>query len=195
MLTNTSPRLRTLLIAAAVIAVVGTALAVAACSDNKKTANDRSGTPEATDAGNGVSPTFGPTTPGPLTPPAISGEPTTTASGLQIIDIVEGSGSAAESGSYIVVNYTGWLEDGTKFDSSYDSGSPYTIHLGETPPQVIPGWEEGIVGMKVGGKRRLIISPDLAYGTDGFTDRRTGQQIIPPNATLTFDVELLQIQQ
>lgn len=118
-------------------------------------------------------------------PPPVSGEATTTESGLQIIDIEVGSGDEVQAGQTAVVHYTGWLADGTKFDSSVDRGQPFAFALGAG--QVIRGWDEGVVGMKVGGKRRLIIPSDLAYGSQG------RPPVIPANAELTFDVELLEI--
>jgi peptidylprolyl isomerase len=110
------------------------------------------------------------------------------ADGLKYIDTKVGDGSAAEKGYLVAVQYTGWLykngKKGAKFDSSLDRGEPITFKLGEH--KVIPGWEEGIAGMKTGGKRTLIIPPDLAYGS-----RSAGNGIIPPNSTLIFDVELV----
>lgn len=118
-------------------------------------------------------------------PPPVSGDPVTTGSGLQYIDIERGTGEAPDPGSTIVVHYTGWLEDGTKFDSSVDRGEPFEFVIGVG--QVIPGWDQGVATMQEGGKRRLIIPPDLAYGEAG------AGGVIPPNATLIFDVELLEI--
>jgi len=118
-------------------------------------------------------------------PPAVSGEPTTTASGLQFIDIKVGSGASPQTGQTVVVHYTGWLTNGTKFDSSVDRGQPFSFVIGTG--KVIKGWDEGVASMKVGGKRRLIIPPDLGYGAGGYPP------IIPANAQLIFDVELLQI--
>ncbi|MBM4134651.1 MAG: FKBP-type peptidyl-prolyl cis-trans isomerase [Nitrospira sp.] len=112
-----------------------------------------------------------------------SGPTITTDSGLQYIDLVEGKGRQAELGDQATVHYTGWLANGTKFDSSLDRGQPFSFRVGAG--QVIKGWDEGIGTMKVGGKRKLIIPPDLAYGPRG------AGNVIPPNATLTFDVELL----
>ena len=108
---------------------------------------------------------------------------TTTASGLVFEDLVVGTGNTAASGQKVSVHYTGWLTNGTKFDSSKDRGEPFVFPLGKG--HVIRGWDEGVVGMKVGGKRKLTIPPQLGYG-----DRGAGG-LIPPNATLVFDVELL----
>ncbi len=109
---------------------------------------------------------------------------TTTDSGLMYYDIVEGDGEEATEGSSVTVNYTGWLTNNVKFDSSLDSGQPFTFTLGTGG--VIAGWDEGVVGMKVGGKRQLVIPAELGYG-------ETGGGIIPPNATLIFEVELLEV--
>jgi peptidylprolyl isomerase len=129
--------------------------------------------------------TQAPGTPSAGGPPAVSGEPTTTASGLQFIDVEVGSGDSPQTGQTVVVNYTGWLADGTKFDSSLDSGQPFSFTIGIG--KVIKGWDEGVASMKLGGKRRLIIPPDLGYGANGYPP------IIPGNAQLIFDVELLEI--
>lgn len=109
----------------------------------------------------------------------------TTDSGLKYVDLVEGTGATPQAGQTVVVHYTGTLEDGTKFDSSRDRNRPFSFRLGAG--QVIRGWDEGISTMKVGGQRRLIIPPDLGYGARG------AGGVIPPNATLIFDVELLRI--
>jgi FKBP-type peptidyl-prolyl cis-trans isomerase len=110
--------------------------------------------------------------------------------GLKYHDDKVGSGAVAAFGDKVTVHYTGWLDDngakGRKFDSSRDRGQPFTFTLGAQ--QVIPGWDEGVKGMKVGGERTLVIPPGLAYGSSGADD------VIPPNATLIFDVELLQVQ-
>jgi RNA polymerase sigma factor (sigma-70 family) len=119
-------------------------------------------------------------------PPPVDAEPTFTATGLGIIDIEAGTGETPMPRQILVVHYSGWLsEDGTKFDSSLDRGAPFEFLLGIG--QVIEGWDEGLATMRVGGKRRLIIPPELAYGEQG------RPPTIPPNAELTFDVELLEI--
>ncbi|MCS6976467.1 MAG: FKBP-type peptidyl-prolyl cis-trans isomerase [Gemmatales bacterium] len=109
----------------------------------------------------------------------------TTPSGLKYVDLKEGTGPEAKKGDTVEVHYTGWLKDGKKFDSSLDRGKPFSFPLGAG--RVIKGWDEGVAGMKVGGKRKLIIPPDLAYGSRG------AGGVIPPNAELTFEVELLKI--
>jgi len=109
--------------------------------------------------------------------------PTTTPSGLTIDDIVVGNGAAAAAGQKVTVHYTGWLTNGTKFDSSKDRNDPFVFPLGAG--SVIKGWDEGVQGMKVGGKRKLTIPPELGYGARG------AGGVIPPNATLVFEVELL----
>ena len=111
--------------------------------------------------------------------------PTVTSSGLQYLDLVTGSGREAHVGETASVHYTGWLKDGTKFDSSVDRGQPFSFRLGAG--QVIKGWDEGVVGMNIGSKRKLTIPPHLGYGARG------AGQVIPPNATLIFDVELLDL--
>ena len=108
---------------------------------------------------------------------------TTTASGLTIEDITVGTGAAAAAGQKVKVHYTGWLTNGTKFDSSKDRGDPFEFPLGGG--RVIKGWDEGVQGMKIGGKRKLTIPPALGYGARG------AGSVIPPNATLVFEVELL----
>ena len=112
-------------------------------------------------------------------------DPITTPSGLQYTDPAEGDGEAAQAGNNVSVHYTGWLTDGTKFDSSVDSNQPFQFPLGAG--RVIAGWDEGVCGMKVGGKRKLTIPSDLGYGPTG------AGAVIPPNATLVFEVELLEI--
>ncbi|MGB3494469.1 MAG: FKBP-type peptidyl-prolyl cis-trans isomerase [Elainellaceae cyanobacterium] len=114
-----------------------------------------------------------------------STETITTESGLQYIDVEEGSGAMPQTGQTVVVHYTGTLENGTKFDSSRDRNQPFSFRIGVG--QVIKGWDEGVATMRVGGQRQLIIPPDLGYGARG------AGGVIPPNATLLFDVELLRI--
>jgi len=116
-------------------------------------------------------------------PTKVTGDGTKTADGLQYWDIKVGTGPIAAAGQTVKVHYTGWLTNGKKFDSSVDRGEPFTFNLGGH--QVIKGWDEGVAGMKVGGKRQLRIPPQLGYG-----DRGAGG-VIPANATLIFDVELL----
>lgn len=110
---------------------------------------------------------------------------TVTASGLKYIDLKEGNGPSPKKGQNVLVHYTGWLTDGTKFDSSVDRKEPFPFRIGEG--QVIQGWDEGVLSMKMGGKRRLIIPPKLGYGARG------AGGVIPPNATLIFEVELLDL--
>jgi FKBP-type peptidyl-prolyl cis-trans isomerase len=124
--------------------------------------------------------------------PAASPEGKTTQlpDGLKYIDTQIGTGAEAKKGLIVSMQYTGWLytksgEKGAKFDSSLDRNKPFTFTLGQK--QVIPGWDEGVPGMRVGGKRTLIIPPELAYGSTGAAG------VIPPNATLIFDVELLSV--
>jgi FKBP-type peptidyl-prolyl cis-trans isomerase len=108
-----------------------------------------------------------------------------TDSGLRYVDLVEGAGTSPSMGDTVTVHYTGWLENGTKFDSSVDRGQAFEFPLDRG--RVITGWDEGVATMKVGGKRKLIIPAHLAYG-----DRGAGK-VIPPGATLIFEVELLGI--
>jgi peptidylprolyl isomerase len=109
----------------------------------------------------------------------------TTDSGLKYYDLEEGSGVAPQPGQQVSVHYTGWLEDGTMFDSSLSRGQPFEFIIGQG--QVISGWDEGVASMKVGGQRQLVIPADLAYGESG------AGGVIPPNATLIFEVELLEV--
>ena len=110
----------------------------------------------------------------------------TTASGLVIEDVVTGEGTEACIRNYVTVHYTGWLTDGSKFDSSKDRDEPFAFKLGAS--QVISGWDEGVQGMKIGGKRKLTIPPDLGYGRQG------AGGVIPPNATLVFEVDLIDVE-
>jgi FKBP-type peptidyl-prolyl cis-trans isomerase FkpA len=104
---------------------------------------------------------------------------------LQIKDVTVGTGTEAKNGDTVTVNYVGTLDDGTKFDSSYDRNQPFSFVLGAG--RVIKGWDQGVLGMKIGGKRELTIPPDLGYGAQG------ARGVIPPNATLHFTVELLSV--
>ena len=127
-------------------------------------------------------------TAGPLNPPVVTGTPATNTDGLQCLDLKVGSGKVAQQGSTVSVEYTGWLaSDGKKFDSSYDrGGQPFSVTpLGQA--SVIPGWNEGLVGMKAGGIRRIVLPASLAYGSQG-------NQGIPANATLIFDVTVVSVQ-
>jgi len=103
--------------------------------------------------------------------------------GLKYVDLKVGDGDIAEAGMTATVHYTGWLADGTKFDSSVDRGQPFPFRIGAG--NVIRGWDEGVKGMRIGGKRHLTIPPDMGYGANGYPPT------IPPNAVLVFDVELL----
>ena len=126
------------------------------------------------------------TAPNTSAPTKVTGDGVKTASGLQYWDIKVGTGTAAKEGSHVRVHYTGWLTTGKKFDSSVDAGKPFDFTIGNG--DVIKGWEEGVAGMKVGGKRQLRIPPQLGYGANGYPG------VIPANATLIFDVELLGVQ-
>ena len=117
--------------------------------------------------------------------PRVAGGPTTSGDGLVIEDLVVGTGDTAVSGKRVTVNYRGTFTDGRQFDSSYDRGQPFVFQLGGG--QVIPGWDKGLVGMKVGGKRKLLIPAKLAYGSRG------AGNVIPPNTPLVFEVELLEV--
>jgi FKBP-type peptidyl-prolyl cis-trans isomerase len=143
--------------------LAASALALAACN--------RAPTPSPTNSTGGA--------------PAASAAEVTMPDGLQYTDDQIGSGAEATAGKTAVVHYTGWLMDGTKFDSSVDRNQPFSFPLGAG--QVIKGWDEGVVGMKVGGKRTLIIPPSLGYGARG------AGGVIPPNATLKFEVQLLDV--
>ncbi len=127
-----------------------------------------------------------PAVPNTNSPTKVTGDGVKTASGLIYWDIRVGNGEVAKEGNHVRVHYTGWLTTGKKFDSSVDAGKPFDFTIGNG--EVIKGWEEGVAGMRVGGKRQLRIPPDLGYGADGSPDT------IPPNATLIFDVQLLGVQ-
>jgi len=146
-----------------VLFLIGVALAMAACNRNDTTLLSGS------------------------TKPASQPPEVTTPSGLRYQDLVVGNGFSPVNGKLVKVHYTGWLTDGKKFDSSLDHGQPLVFPIGKG--MVIPGWDEGVLTMKVGGKRKLIIPPELGYGAAG------APPDIPPNATLIFEVELLDAEQ
>ena len=155
--------------------VLALTVGAVACEDTAKKEEEQANQPTAT-----VAPE-----PTDIPMPDVDGEPTVTTSGLQIIDIDEGDGQAVVATDSVSVNYTGWLEDGTVFDGTALHNPPEPSEFSLSG--VIPGWTEGLQGMKVGGKRRLIIPPDLAYGDQG------SGSAVPPNATLIFDIELVSI--
>jgi FKBP-type peptidyl-prolyl cis-trans isomerase len=126
-----------------------------------------------------------PVAPNTNAPTKVTGDGVKTETGLQYWDIKVGTGEEAKSGDKVKVHYTGWFTSGKKFDSSVDAQQPYSFTLGQG--NVIKGWDEGVAGMKVGGKRQLRIPPELAYGEQGY------KNIVPPNATLIFDVQLLSV--
>jgi peptidylprolyl isomerase len=121
----------------------------------------------------------------PSGPSKVTGDPTKTASGLEYWDIKVGTGAVAQAGQHVKVDYTGWLTNGKKFDSSVGTGKPFDFLLGGG--QVIKGWDEGVAGMKVGGKRQLRIPANLAYGEKGYPG------VIPANSILIFDVQLVDV--
>lgn len=161
-------------------------LALAGCKDSSTSKTSSTGssteasstTPAATAA-----PVAGAATVPGATAPADGPAEVTTSSGLKYQDLVLGTGATAEPGKIVSVHYTGWLTNGTKFDSSLDRGAPYEFPLGRR--EVIAGWDEGLQGMKVGGKRKLTIPSNLAYGERGYPP------VIPANSVLVFDVELV----
>src|SRR5581483_210436 len=126
-----------------------------------------------------------PVRPNTNAPTKVTGDGVKTDSGLQYWDIKTGTGQVANTGDKVKVHYTGWFTTGKKFDSSVDAHQPYSFTIGKG--DVIKGWDEGVTGMKVGGKRQLRIPPELAYGDTGY------KNIIPPNSTLIFDIQLLSV--
>jgi FKBP-type peptidyl-prolyl cis-trans isomerase len=162
---------------------LGLAVAVVMLAAGCKEATQNSSSASQT----GVGATVTGDAPAAATPDAAGGKVHKLASGLQYEDVVVGSGKMAEPGMNVSVHYTGWLNDEakTKFDSSLDRGQPFQFQLGAG--QVIQGWDEGVKGMRIGGKRKLTIPPDLGYGSRGASG------VIPPNATLLFDVELIDV--
>src|SRR5262245_5871367 len=156
-------------------------LAAFGCNQSKTATSDTASSSSATTTPSTSSAPAATTssTPGEAT----TGPEVTLSGGLKYVDIKVGDGAVAESGQPVSVHYTGWLVDGTKFDSSVDRGQPFKFTLGAG--NVIRGWDEGVKGMRVGGKRKLTIPPDMGYGANGYPP------VIPPNATLVFDVELL----
>ena len=155
-------------------AVIGLALVLVGCNQQKASTT--------TDSSTAAPSTPSATSSAPATTAPGSAQEITTRSGLKMTELKVGEGAVAENGSNVSVQYTGWLTDGTQFDSSVGRG-PFTFRIGAG--QVIPGWDEGVKGMRVGGKRKLTIPPDLGYGASG------AGGVIPPNATLVFEVELL----
>ena len=169
--------------------------ALAGCNQSKNDTGTSSGSTSSSSTTSGSSATTtesstgmgaGATTTTPAPATAAAGKEVTMPNGLKIEDQVVGTGAEAGDGMKVSVHYTGWLTNGTKFDSSRDRNEPFEFTLGKG--QVIRGWDEGVKGMKVGGKRKLTIPPDLGYGAAG------AGGVIPPNATLVFDVELLGVQ-
>jgi len=173
------------------VAATGLCLSAIACSGyNESPAGTVAANPAQTPAATESSTCPAP----PAVPDSIPGVPplpagaqaVKTPSGLQYYDVVPGSGAGAQAGQSASVQYTGWLLNGTKFDSSVDRNQPFTFPLGGG--QVIKGWDEGVVNMKVGGQRRLIIPASLGYG-----DKGAGGGTIPPCSTLVFDVQLVSV--
>lgn len=167
------------------LATICAVMLLSACgSDALATASPASSAPAQAASSPGAS-----CTPAPATVDSFSQTVplTTTADGLKYGDITAGTGAVPQKGQNVTVQYTGWLTNGCMFDSSRQAGrTAFSFVIGATPPNVIGGWEEGVLTMRVGGKRRLVIPPQLGYGS-------SGQGSIPANATLVFDVELLAV--
>jgi FKBP-type peptidyl-prolyl cis-trans isomerase len=166
---------------------VALALALAGCnSTTTTTGGSSSSSTSATGSSSTSATTAAPPAAASGTEATAAAKEITMPNGLKYVDLKVGDGQIAETGMTAQVHYTGWLTDGTKFDSSVDRGQPFSFKLGAG--QVIRGWDEGVKGMRVGGKRKLTIPPDMGYGAAG------AGGVIPPNATLVFDVELLGVQ-
>lgn len=169
--------------------LLAAALTLAGCGNSKpgsgQVASQEAAKPQAAQTAPATTQATPPAAPKEM-PPVQDQNAITTTSGLKYIDLTAGTGATPQTGQLVTVHYTGWLKNGTKFDSSLDRGQPFRFPLGEG--RVIKGWDEGVSTMKVGGKRRLIIPANLAYG------QRGAGGAIPPNAELTFDVELLGVQ-
>lgn len=170
---RTKPTLVVLMVALAAVSLLAAGCAAAPTP----TASTTTAQPQAAQP---AAPATAPSSAAPASPGQTA--PVTT---LKIVDKTVGTGAAAKAGDLVTVDYTGWLTDGTKFDSSIDAGQPFQFTLGKG--EVIVGWDQGVAGMKVGGVRTLTIPPDLGYGTQG------AGGTIPSNATLVFEVKLLKI--
>lgn len=180
-----SPVARLLVGAVLVMMVVVGAVQLSSCGDAEHGPSNAQSTPSASPSPQS-SPAETPS-PSPSASPSESQAPreVKTSSGLRYTDLVVGTGPSPRTGQQVLVHYTGTLENGRKFDSSLDRGQPYPFRIGLG--QVIAGWDEGVLTMKVGGKRKLIVPAKLGYGAGGYPP------VIPPNATLIFEVELLQV--
>ncbi|MBM3287297.1 MAG: FKBP-type peptidyl-prolyl cis-trans isomerase [Candidatus Eisenbacteria bacterium] len=174
------------------LACLAIAALIAGCGNSKTGAGRQAEQGKSAPAASAEAQSSAPSSPAPSTmdqkeaAPVSDEKVVTTASGLKYVDMVAGEGASPARGQRVVVHYTGWLADGKKFDSSLDRGQPFKFMLGQG--QVIKGWDEGVATMKVGGKRKLIIPHQLAYGERGY------RGAIPPKAELTFEVQLLSIE-
>ena len=166
--------------------IIASLVLLVAAAAWSQTATNKAAPVKATSAKAVSAKSTAPARPNTNAPTKVTGDGIKTASGLQYWDIKEGTGEAiAKDGDHVKVHYTGWLPSGKKFDSSVDAKQPFDFNMGKA--EVIKGWDEGVAGMKVGGKRQLRIPPELAYGEKGYPG------VVPANATLIFDVQLLQI--